>query len=139
MNKQEAMKKLADTERELAELRAIIEAPESNRWTPREGEGFSIIKGSGNVGRVMKVESSDDIQRMVANGNCFKTDEEAMESLKYVILNSKYDYWIPGVSKCKPDFEPKGLEHLFNNAWGPAGGKVEDWHSLPYRWKRSKQ
>ena len=141
MNKQEAIQKLNEIEKEQAKLRAIIEAPESNQWKPRECERFYSINLSGKAYSTKYMDVSLQDER-IEPGNCFKTQEEAENSLKCTIMSSEYDYWIPGVSKCKPSFEPKGLQYFgrMENCWRTAGiPNPRKWHNDIYRWKRSEQ
>ena len=49
MTKQEAIQKLEDTEKELAKLRAIIEAQESSQWKPGLGKTMYSVNLVGKV------------------------------------------------------------------------------------------
>ena len=137
MNKQEAIEKLNEIEKEQAKLRAILEAPESNQWKPEKGETMYSINLSGKSYPVTYL--GIDLQdKRLDIGNCFKTREEADNSLKKVIMSSEYDYWIPGVSPCKPSFQPKNAEHYYDG-WHAASHHPKYWQYDVYRWKRSEQ
>lgn len=142
MNKQEAIQKLNEIEKEQAKLRAIIEAPESNQWQPEKGQDFFYVSYLGDVQKFHNAGGSLSDQ-VVRHGNAFKVKEEAEASLKYHVMNSEYDYWIPGVSKCTPSFEPKSLEyyHTGNRKWIVIERSFNwgNWKYNIYRWKRSEQ
>lgn len=145
MNKQEAIKKTEELEKQLAELKAIIEAPETSElvFKPEDEEAYCIVNNTGGVGKDHFILGYvPDVSR-VSIGNCFRTEEDAKNSAKYYIMNSDYDYWFPWSGQPKPKVLPKGLEFFWQD--GMQWLKSETLKSelmepsFVYRWKRELQ
>ena len=146
MNKQEAIKKTEELEKQLAELKAIIEAPETSElvFKPEDYETYCVVNNTGGVGKEKNklVYYIHDVSR-ISIGNCFRTEEDARNSAKYYIMNSEYDYWFPWSGQPKPKVLPKGLEYwsTAGMCWGeaPEYWDLDNIESGIYRWKRSEQ
>ena len=140
MNKQEAIKKTEELEKQLAELKAIIEAPDTSElvFKPKWGERYDYI---GNKGYTVTVWVNDesDLARLKV-GNVFRIGE-AKNSAKYYIMNSDYDYWFPWSGQPKPKVLPKGLEYwsFTKRGWNTEQVCTRWWESSIYRWKRELQ
>ena len=143
MNKQEAIKKTEELERQLAELKAIIEAPNTSElvFKPEYGEKYWSMWGDGDTCERDFLHESDEARQQ--NGNCFRTEEDAKNSAKYYIMNSEYDYWFPWSGQPKPKVLPKGLEYWWQDGvqWIKSEALESDLmdYFLIYRWKRSEQ
>ena len=144
MNKQEAIKKTEELEKQLAELKAIIEAPETSElvFRPSVNDEYFYIN---DVSEIRSFDFNGDSVdwSLMELGNCFRTAEDAENSAKYYIMNSDYDYWFPWSGQPKPEVLPKGLEcySSYSYRFKPSGVlKVGDMLiSSIYRWKRSEQ
>ena len=142
MNKQEAIKKTEELEKQLAELKAIIEAPETSElvFKPEEDQRYHVLTELGEIGDYCFFDDSID-SRFLEIGNCFRTEEDAKNSAKYYIMNSEYDYWFPWSGQPKPKVLPKGLEawnqSKFTSEWNKT--KTKNMVDVVYRWKRSEQ
>ena len=145
MNKQEAIKKTEELEKQLAELKAIIEAPDTSElvFKPKQWEQINFIDGRGLIESTKYNEHIDYEYELVARGNSYKTHEDARNSAKYYIMNSDYDYWFPWSGQPKPKVLPKGLElwSIGNCRWLDCS--YVDMNQIDgayiYRWKRSEQ
>ena len=142
MNKQEAIKKTEELEKQLAELKAIIEAPDTSElvFKPKGGgDYFAIGSFCDIIDFINYTQSTTD--RHIKVGNCFRTKEDAKNSAKYYIMNSEYDYWFPWSGQPKPKVLPKGLEawnqSKFTSEWNKT--KTKNMVDVVYRWKRSEQ
>ena len=138
MNKQEALKALESMKVEQAKLEAIINGPESNRWIPEEWEEYWYVAPDGMVLEDINHDLSCDVIS-IEIGNCFRTKELAEASLKYKIMASEYDYWIPCMELPKPSFQPKGFEQWSSSGWVVNDVPVNQWQWNSYRWKRGEQ
>jgi len=78
MNKQDALARLDAIEKEQAELRRIIEAPEVvGLWKPDPGgQRFALLHDDGHVADTYYHDSPMDNDR-IAFGNCFQTQDAA--------------------------------------------------------------
>ena len=143
MNKEEAIKKTEELEKQLAELKAIIEAPDTSElvFKPKDGEEYEFIANDGCFYTAEYWDEPIHRQRLKA-GNVFRVGT-AKNSAKYYIMNSEYDYWLPWSGQPKPKVLPKGLEfwNLNYGEWDDSGYKdpslLDNRHV--YRWKRSEQ
>lgn len=139
----ETIEKLEATIKEAQFQIEELKKPVSNRWKPKKGEFYYFIEDynvNENIqSRCWVCSLGDDIR--LKNGNCFKTEVDAAKSLKHYIMNSEYDYWIPGVTPCKPSFQPKNLMRFkpSTKEWERGDIPVENWSVCMYRWKRSEQ
>jgi hypothetical protein len=119
-----------------------LKKPKSNQWKPEEGEVVYYLELDGKVAPFVRGKAYGSQNRIIDSGNYFKTEEDAKNSLKFLVMNSEYDYWISGVSTTKPTFEPKGLEYLVHGSekWASTGTRCCRWSGCTnYRWKRSEQ
>ena len=140
MNKQEAIKKTEELEKQLAELKAIIETPDTSElvFKPHIGEEYCFVRHSGSL-EEEENEGSPFDGRLIDIGNCFRTEEDARNSAKYYIMNSEYDYWFPWSGQPKPKVLPKGLEYWDENTRSWEKTLYDLCTYLIYRWKRSEQ
>ena len=140
MNKQEAIKKTEELEKQLAELKAIIEAPDTSElvFRPSVNDEYFYIN---DVSKIRNLDFNGDSVdwSLMESGNCFRTEEDAKNSAKYYIMNSEYDYWFPWSGQPKPKVSPKGLEFwgTFEESWLKTSGRLGNAHV--YRWKRELQ
>ena len=139
MNKQEAIKKTEELEKQLAELKAIIEAPDTSElvFKPEIGDEYEYVDNDGMIERTEWTDSPLARKRLNI-GNVFRIGE-AKNSVKYHIMNSEYYYWFPWSGQPKPKVLPKGLEMwlTFDELWIETTGWLDNSHV--YRWKRSEQ
>lgn len=144
MNKQEAIKKTEELERQLAELKAIIEAPDTSElvFRPEYNVKYKYIGCRGESRNADWYAEKLDID-LLEIGNCFRTEEDAKNSAKHYIMNSDYDYWFPWSGQPKPKVLPKGLEYWderigrFRASVVKKPSKIGN--SFVYRWKRREQ
>jgi hypothetical protein len=140
MNRQEALRKTEDLERQLAELKAIIEAPDISElvFKPEIGDEYVYVDNDGRLERAEWIDSALERMRLKL-GNVFRIGE-AKNSAKYYIMNSDYDYWLPWSGQPKPKVLPKGLEYWWAH-WKKSScshvGAMD--YFRVYRWKRSEQ
>ena len=116
-----------------------LKKPVRNRWRADKGSRYFFISYKGVVTSDEEGDyQADDIR--FEKGNYFKTENEAKASNLYTMLG-EYDYWIPGVTPCKPSFQPRNLERFKTGTreWISTIAPGESWHSCMYRWKRSEQ
>ena len=142
MNKQDAIKKTEELERQLAELKAIIEAHTSELvFKPEIGDEYEYVDNDGSIERAEWTNCLLERKRLNI-GNVFRIGE-AKNSAKYYIMNSDYDYWFPWSGQPKPKVLPKGLEF-----WSPEYHCFKESKQVSldyigsnpiYRWKRSEQ
>ena len=144
-NKEQIEKQIAELEQSHAEqiqkLRDELNRSESSQWVPSKGKCFWYIDRNGRVMKKIFDNASRVDNWLINIGNCFRTEEEAKNSLKYHVMNSEYDYWHAGFGKPKPKFQPKGLE-IFDRrigGWKSTNLQVDEWYSDFYRWKREEQ
>lgn len=133
----ETIEKLEATIKEAQLQIEELKKPVSNRWRARKGDTYFYIDCNGNVDKAKDLGWSVH-DTMFSNGNYFKTETDAKASNLYILLG-EYDYWIPGVTPCKPSFEPKGLQWRAYDKWSKSQSLVENWEMSTYRWKRSEQ
>ena len=145
-NKEQIEKQIAELEQSHAEqiqkLRDELNRSESNQWKPENREGFFYISAKGEINHDNYLDEYNWHIKLIKNGNCFRTEEEAKNSLKYHVMNSEYDYWHAGFGIPKPKFEPKGLKYWDYSLkkWNRTSTKVKNWHSNDtYCWKREEQ
>ena len=139
MNKQEAIKKTEELEKQLAELKAIIEAPETSElvFKPKYDQRYDFVNDKGQIVPMLNTNDMADKRRLKV-GNVFR-ECEAHNSAKYYIMNSDYDYWFPWSGQPKPNVLPKGLE-FWDDGIGFWKYNIDMISSLRvYRWKRSVQ
>ncbi len=138
MNKQEAMKQIEELENQLAELKAIIEAPDTSElvFKPKDGEEYEFIANDGCF-YTAEFWGDEPIHRQrLSVGNVFRVGT-AKNSAKHYIMNSKYDYWLPWSGQPKPKVTPKKVQYwTSNHGWINGNFSFEN---LIYRWKRSEQ
>ena len=142
MNKQEAIKKTEELEKQLAELKAIIEAPDTSElvFKPKYNGKYKYIGCKGESRSAIWCNDHIDMD-LLEIGNCFRTEEDAKNSAKYYIMNSEYDYWFPWSGQPKPKVLPKGLEFWDGDIFRVSGLRDASsmWDCYVYRWKRSEQ
>lgn len=88
MNKEQAIKKVADLEKELELLKNIINEPENVRWKPGHFEEYYVISSDGELINPMWGNTSSGNFRY-ASGNCFKTEAEAIEYKEKLLFNQE--------------------------------------------------
>ena len=138
MNRAEAIAQMGKLKEEMEKLNTIIEAPLTQRWRARKGDKYCCVEGTGRVVSIVEMDYGRDELYFEA-GNYFKTEKDAEASNLYT-MSGEYDYWIPGVTPCKPSFQPKNAEKYITGSW--VGGvilRVGSWEHCTYRWKRSEQ
>ena len=143
MNKQEAIKKTEELERQLAELKAIIEAPDTSElvFKPKDDETYCFVNTFKSISKTLYQSTGYGLARF-KSGNCFRTEEDAKNSAKYHIMNSEYDYWFPWSGQTKTKVLPKGLEYWDHNLDKWRGSSLTKTGVMKYdiyRWKRSEQ
>lgn len=106
------------------------------RWRAEKGGVYSFVVGSGEVSRDNE-EGWDCDNEKYNSGNYFKTEADAKNSLIYKVLNSKYDYWIPGMEMEKPVKTPEGAEFYVSGVgWESHEHNPDIWVSCVVRWPR---
>lgn len=111
MNKQKAIEKAEVLEKELAELKQIIEAEDKpkGRWKPEKSDRYYYTTSRDNA--AYKIWWGGPLDRSCFSlGNCYRTEEEAKQILK----------------NRKTHIE---LQDLADAAWAESG-KVLDWCDL---------
>lgn len=88
MNKEQAIKKVADLEKELELLKNIINEPENVRWKPEKGEKYWMLENSGDINIFNWVGDPVDMF-CYSIGNCFKTEAEAIEYKEKLLFNQE--------------------------------------------------
>jgi hypothetical protein len=124
-------------ERQLADItRTPVEEPD--RWRVARGGAYHFIYYTGEVKSCLGYRGGDD-NLMHKNGNYFKTREDALGSSLYFMLNSEYEYWIPGSSMAKPETMPEGLEYYGGNydCWFSSEWSPNRWLDYTYRWPKT--
>ncbi len=137
MNRAEAIAQMGKLKEEMEKLNTIIEAPLTQRWRAFKGDKYFFVNARGEIGNTDELGyMQDDIH--FDTGNYFKSLMDAKASNLYT-MSGEYDYWIPGVTPCKPSFQPKNFEYYYNNEWKTGDQEVRMWRKQTYRWKRSEQ
>lgn len=131
--------KLEELEKKYKELGEEIDRLKACKKGFRSGDTYYFVNPSAIIACNPWTDHYVDKDRFKA-GNAFKTEEEARASLIYQIMNSKYHYWMPGVSleESKPDSKPDGLEYFDTNdhKWLEARYKPSMWLWDFYRWPK---
>jgi hypothetical protein len=140
MNRAEAIAQMGKLKEEMEKLNTIIEAPLTQRWRAARGDKYYYVASTGVVERTNEIGYAPNELHFEA-GNYFKSEKAAWASNLYTMLG-EYDYWIPGVTPCRPSFQPRnvGWRDKASDAWIKyTDVKVENWANHIYRWKRSEQ
>lgn len=137
MNRAEAIAQMGKLKEEMEKLNTIIEAPLTQRWRAFKGDKYYYVGSDGGIASVIGWPDDD---LYFDAGNYFKSEKDAKASNLYTMLG-EYDYWIPGVTPCKPSFQPRNVERflLSSEEWVSKDYPKAQWHTCIYRWKRSEQ
>ena len=137
MNNEEAAKELEVLRNKIKDIEEGLLKADKKPWRAGTCENYLHINSLGMVNACFEYGDGVDDTRY-ANGNYFKDQGEACDSLIYKVINDKWHYWVAGVNE-KPEAVPDGCEVFtsYGNKWET---DVDDdpffWSNSPRRWSK---
>ena len=138
MDKQEAAKELEVLRNKIKEIEEGL-LNGDGPWRAKEYGDYWLVHTDGYLENTVDMVLDIDYYRYKV-GNYFQTEEDAMASLIYKVLNDKWHYWVAGVTDL-PDSIPDGCEVIdsISRLWkAEANNCPTQWNNSPRRWLKHK-